>query len=484
VCTVPLPWNLLRHVPLLSQALPIRFSLYTSLLLAIMTAMWFSTVRLPPLGRPIAAVLMLGSLLPNTSAGFWSKAAKSMATPPFFSQGLYRRYLVEGETVVVPPYDWEAGSESMMWQAETQMYFRVATGYFAFAPKAAFQWPIVKAALRGGALADETDQWLAFLAAHDVSAVVLSDSQHSPAVERMLAELQVSPLRVKGVLIYRIRSEMLAPYRNLSSVDMEALDHKQSFARLVVAAHKYLVDGGDPVRLAFDFEAKRDPRLGQWVPSDLWDSYSALSLHAEHDGRIAVGVKGTYEALAPLIKRYGVFAQSLYFPYPSPLGRVPPPNGYSKQQALVMVFDSDGFSRAASLARAEPPQLALGLDSGDGAAARAKSARLCRRIQHPEGSPCEAQTNGQAARTTGMARQTIFPGIAGRRVPPRTVKSTSSTSGRSAICSRRCSFHRGHRCCWAATSSAGLRRATTTPIAKTTKSAGWIGRESKKRGNR
>jgi hypothetical protein len=252
--------------------------------------------------------------------------------------------------VVVPPYDWEAGSESMMWQAETDMYFRVATGYFAFAPKAAFQWPIVKAALRGGTLTDETDQWLTFLAAHNVSAVVVSDNQHSPILERMLAELQVSPVRMKGVLIYRIRSEMLASYRNLGPVDMEARDHEQSFARLMVAAHKYLVDGGDPVRLALDFEAKRDPRLEQWVPSDLWDSYSSVSLHAESDGRIAVGVKGTYEALVPLLKRYGVFAQSVYFPYPSPLGRMPPPIGDSKQQPLVMVFDSDGFSRAASVA--------------------------------------------------------------------------------------------------------------------------------------
>jgi isoamylase len=47
-----------------------------------------------------------------------------------------------------------------------------------------------------------------------------------------------------------------------------------------------------------------------------------------------------------------------------------------------------------------------------------------------------------------------------------------------------CSFHRGRRCFRAATSSAGLRKATTTPIARTTKSAGWIWKESRKRGNR
>jgi len=72
----------------------------------------------------------------------------------------------------------------------------------------------------------------------------------------------------------------------------------------------------------------------------------------------------------------------------------------------------------------------------------------------------------------------------GAEGPTETMKSPSSANGRSAICLRRCSFHKGHRCFWAATSSAGLRRATTTPIARTTKSAGWIGRESKKKGNR
>lgn len=212
VSIVPLPWNLARHLPLLGQALPIRFSLYTSLLLAIAAAKWFSAAHLPSKVRLVAAALVLASLLPNTSAQFWSKSAKTMATPPFFSQGLYRHYLVEGETIVVPPSDWGAGSESMMWQAETGMYFRIATGYLPFAPKAIFEWPVVKASLRDGVFANQAVQWLPFLAAHNVDAVVLPDNRHYRGVEQMLAGLGVSPQKIGGVALYRIPPAMLAPY--------------------------------------------------------------------------------------------------------------------------------------------------------------------------------------------------------------------------------------------------------------------------------
>jgi len=146
--TVILPWRLVRHLPLLNQALPIRLSLYTSLILAIVAAIWFSTVRLAPLARLVIATLVLASLLPNLSAHFWGRDLKSMIAPPFFTQGLYRRYLAKGETVMVPPSSWGAGSDGMLWQAETGMYFRLATGYLPFAPEGFYDWPIVTSSLQ------------------------------------------------------------------------------------------------------------------------------------------------------------------------------------------------------------------------------------------------------------------------------------------------------------------------------------------------
>jgi hypothetical protein len=65
--------------------------------------------------------------------------------------------------VMVPPYNWGAGSDGMLWQAETGMYFRLATGYLPFAPEGFYDWPIVTSSLQRVALTDVADQWMAFV---------------------------------------------------------------------------------------------------------------------------------------------------------------------------------------------------------------------------------------------------------------------------------------------------------------------------------
>ena len=56
-------------------------------------------------------------------------------------------------------------------------------------------------------------------------------------------------------------------------------------------------------------------------------------------------------------------------------------------------------------------------------------------------------------------------------------------TGRCATCWRRCCCRRARRCCWRATSSAAPSMATTTPIARTTRSAGSIGTSTRTAGS-
>ena len=72
--------------------------------------------------------------VPGTDTCFISPGASNAATwvnPSFFSTGLYRHYLRRGETIL--PIRWGWLSESPMWQAETHMYFNLASGYFTTA---------------------------------------------------------------------------------------------------------------------------------------------------------------------------------------------------------------------------------------------------------------------------------------------------------------------------------------------------------------
>jgi len=349
--TIVLPWRLMKYLPLLNQALPIRISLYTSLILAIMAAIWFSTERLVPLARLVVAALVLASLMPNPSAHFWGRELKSMVAPPFFSHGLYRHYLVKGETVMVPPYNWGAGSDGMLWQAETGMYFRLATGYLPFAPEGFYDWPIVTSSLQSVALADVADQWMAFVGAHEVNAVVLADGPQSLPLKQMLAALKVSPLKVGGVLLYQVRPETLAPYANLTSVDMEARENDMRFSELLIAAHKYLADGGDPAHLNLGAVVQRGLLAGEWLAPHIQKTSYTVWLNTEQGGLIDVGLTGHYEALRPLIERYGFLAQQVYFPHHRRRGCLPRRGLLDHRlRRLVMVFDRNGISRAAFLA--------------------------------------------------------------------------------------------------------------------------------------
>jgi hypothetical protein len=124
--TIWLPYSLFARLPGFDQVLQGRVAVYFELICAVVLALWLADgARLP--WRRLWGVVVVACVLPNVvnpgpdSIGTWHN-------PAFFSRGLYRQYLSEGETVL--PIPWGSLSESPMWQAETHMYFNLASGYF------------------------------------------------------------------------------------------------------------------------------------------------------------------------------------------------------------------------------------------------------------------------------------------------------------------------------------------------------------------
>src|SRR6185437_4833125 len=120
---VPMPWMIVSGLPLIAKAVPARLTVYMFLAIAILCAMWMAT---RPIGasdrvalRWFAGALIALSLLPSLDASFW---ATRLATPEFFSAGLYRQYLKPDETVVILPYGFEG--DAMLWQALGAFDFR------------------------------------------------------------------------------------------------------------------------------------------------------------------------------------------------------------------------------------------------------------------------------------------------------------------------------------------------------------------------
>ena len=84
---------------------------------------------------------------------------------------------------------------------------------------------------------------------------------------------------------------------------MEARENNLRFSELLIAAHKYLSDGGDPARLTLGVAVQWGLLPGEWSAPQIQKTNYMVWLNTEQGGRIDIGLTGHYEALRPLIER-------------------------------------------------------------------------------------------------------------------------------------------------------------------------------------
>ena len=204
--TIWLPYSLLAHLPGFDQVLQGRVAVYFALLCAVVLALWLAQSRWR--WRWLWGLLVVACVLPNiinpppSYLGTWTN-------PTFFTQGLYKRYLRKGENVL--PIHWGWLSESPLWQAETHMYFNLASGYFTTwmptgwrgqltldlwndTPNVSRDAPLVHGLVRS----------------KDVSVILVQDSE-LPGWAPVLSAAGLHPeVNVGGVTLYRIPAAWLA----------------------------------------------------------------------------------------------------------------------------------------------------------------------------------------------------------------------------------------------------------------------------------
>ena len=117
---------MIRHLPLLSRAIPLRLGVYVFLIVAVVLALWLAQRRSGAWQRGKWALALLGLVLlfPNLGQGWWSSRPPN---PSFFTTQTYRHYLTRDETVLVLP--WGTRSDEMLWQAETGFWYRQTGAY-------------------------------------------------------------------------------------------------------------------------------------------------------------------------------------------------------------------------------------------------------------------------------------------------------------------------------------------------------------------
>jgi hypothetical protein len=332
-----MPWKIALHVPLLRDALPVRFSSYAFLGLGIIVAMWLSAPR--PARLRFAAVTLLGfSLCPNLHSAFWRT---SNDTPEFFTNRNYQRYLKPGENVILLPYG--INGRSMLWQATAGFYFRMAQGWTSVTPREFQRWPIVNAMLTRTYIPDVTLQLRAFMAAHGVREVLVSDREDW-FWEPMLAPLDSSPIRVGGMVIYSATAGELAAFPELPAVEMETRNNLARFSTLLRAARLYLAQNEDLAELTPMRVQQMRLLPPHWVFDPDVRTNNGLYLGPWAPDEVAVGIVGSYQGLVPVIARYRSAATQILFPYPKKL--IEPPRGDTFMRLLVMVLDRKGLIEA------------------------------------------------------------------------------------------------------------------------------------------
>jgi hypothetical protein len=191
--TIPMPWDIVLHVPLLHYAIPSRLSLLLTLGVAIAVAMWLS--QRTGVLRWMIALGSCALLIPNFS-GSWSS---SFHTPRFFVSGAAARQFTSSDRVLVLPF---AGPDDEA-QAESGFAFSLVGGYLGQYPTSYGNYPGVTDLIEGAVSPSAPAQVAQFVRDKHVDAVIVD--QHAPGPWRqLLGGLGVQPVASEGVLIYRL----------------------------------------------------------------------------------------------------------------------------------------------------------------------------------------------------------------------------------------------------------------------------------------
>jgi hypothetical protein len=345
-----MPWAVVGRLPILSIALPLRFMMYAFLVVALMIAMWLAAPGARPTTKFAAAAIIVASIAPNPHASFW---VSPLEIPAFFADRTYARELEPREIIL--PLPWGNLGNSMYWQLQSDMYFRMAGGWTGFSPFEFDRMPVVQYFYGGIDLPEAGDQLKAYIARFGVQAVIADPNEANfESFKQTLDSLGVAGLNEKGVWVYKIPRGSFAEYANLSAAQIEARANALRFDTILEGAGKYLADGHDLSKLSA-LELKRLDLLPRdWLVDAAPFAYFDWQIGAATGGRVGIIIAGSYEGVRPLIERYRGVASEI--DYPGATRWTPDSRPRLDEIApLLVIFDPAHLAAAAQSLRDSPP---------------------------------------------------------------------------------------------------------------------------------
>lgn len=190
---IAMPWLVFMHLPLLDSALPGRFALFTSLIAAIIAALWLAMPG-RRMARLVVALLACVVLLPKPHP--W----RPVPTAAFFAPGRVQQVLGPNPRLLVLPF--AINGPSSFWQMQNRFGYTQVGGYLGFPPKPAQGYKAVMELFGGRmGLRLKADDFAAYARGAGAQYVVAGPGE-DPAELAVIASLGWPMRRVDDVTIF------------------------------------------------------------------------------------------------------------------------------------------------------------------------------------------------------------------------------------------------------------------------------------------
>jgi hypothetical protein len=194
-----LPTAVIWKLPLIKNAIPDRFPVYTDLAVAVVAALWLARARGPfAWSRWALAGIGAVMLIPSISTPPWHAQDR---TPAFFEDRTYASVLQPDENVLIIP---TMNGEEMAWQATAGFSFRMPEGYVGVIPTANRGSRLDRGLSSNTGHVPTTTELASWLDAKGVTAVVVDDLAR-PRFEAVLGSVGLAPVyEGDGVSVWRM----------------------------------------------------------------------------------------------------------------------------------------------------------------------------------------------------------------------------------------------------------------------------------------
>ena len=193
-----LPTAVIWRLPLIKNAIPDRFPVYTDLAVAVAAALWLARARGPSAwSRWALAGIGAVMLIPGISTPPWHAQDR---TPVFFEDDAYASVLQPDENVLIVP---TRNGEEMAWQATAGFSFRMPEGYVGVIPTANRGSQLDRGLSSDARIVPSRTELGSWLDTNGVTAVVVDDLAR-PTFEAVLRSVGLTPVyHGGGVSVWR-----------------------------------------------------------------------------------------------------------------------------------------------------------------------------------------------------------------------------------------------------------------------------------------